>query len=448
MNRKEFLTKATLLTFGMLSAPQLLANKNKKILKTNNLIKDINGILDLPKDFSYKIISRENDLMDDGLTVPTSADGMACFQGNQDKVILIRNHEIGHVPNIENFLKSNPLGPRFLHYIKDNGKNFYDIKNNKTQCFGGTTNIIYNTKLEKVELQYLSLGGTLVNCSGGSSPWNTWLSCEETVKKKGAGLNKNHGYVFEVYPYDVVKLTKAVPLKSMGRFRREAIAFDISSGYIYQTEDRERGLLYRFIPKNKQKLFKGGVLQALSIEKMEGIHTSNWKKNKFILNKKYKVKWIDLKNINSPNDTLRHEGKKLGCNPFARGEGIYYHNNNVYFTCTNGGNNRCGQIWKYSIGDSSINLFYESDNSTSLNMPDNLIISPWGDIIVCEDGKGRDRLVGIKPNGAIYYIASNALNNSEFAGATFSPDGNILFVNIYDPTLTIAIKGPWKFFYN
>ena len=77
-------------------------------------------------------------------------------------------------------------------------------------------------------------------------------------------------------------------------------------------------------------------------------------------------------------------------------------------------------------------------------MPDNIIISPRGDIFLCEDGKGRDRLVCIKPNGSIHYLANNALNNEEFTGMAFSPDGSTLFVNIYSPTMTLAIKGPWN----
>ena len=94
--------------------------------------------------------------------------------------------------------------------------------------------------------------------------------------------------------------------------------------------------------------------------------------------------------------------------------------------------------------DGTLELFFESNNKSVLNMPDNIIISPNGHIFLCEDGKGRDRLVCIKPNGSIYYLASNALNNEEFAGMTFSPDGSILFVNIYSPTMTLAIKGPWN----
>ena len=75
---------------------------------------------------------------------------------------------------------------------------------------------------------------------------------------------------------------------------------------------------------------------------------------------------------------------------------------------------------------------------------DNITVAPWGDVIVCEDGKGVDRLIGVKPNGDTYIIAENILNTSEFAGVNFSPDCNILFVNIYSPTITLAIEGPWE----
>ncbi|MEM9226817.1 MAG: alkaline phosphatase PhoX, partial [Verrucomicrobiota bacterium] len=43
----------------------------------------------------------------------------------------------------------------------------------------------------------------------------------------------------------------------------------------------------------------------------------------------------------------------------------------------------------------------------------------------------------------LYHLAENILNANEFAGACFSPDGSILFVNIQQPGLTIAITGPW-----
>ena len=38
----------------------------------------------------------------------------------------------------------------------------------------------------------------------------------------------------------------------------------------------------------------------------------------------------------------------------------------------------------------------------------------------------------------------NVINDSEFAGACYSPDGQTLFVNIQSPGYTFAIWGPWQ----
>ena len=75
---------------------------------------------------------------------------------------------------------------------------------------------------------------------------------------------------------------------------------------------------------------------------------------------------------------------------------------------------------------------------------DNVTVTPWGDLILCEDGSGDQFLVGVTPAGALYKFAKNALNTDELVGATFSPDGSTLFVSIQQPGVTIAIKGPWE----
>lgn len=453
ISRKQFLKQTSIVTFGFLAFTKLAAKEwvvGKNKLK---LLNDSNGILNLPSGFSYQIISNHKDIMDDGLIVPNAADGMACFSGSKNHVILIRNHELGHLPKLGNMFKiKNPLGKNFPKYLKNNKDKIYDIKKNKTECFGCTTSIVYDTKNKKVVKQFLSLAGTLVNCSGGPTPWRTWISSEETVKGKKDGLRKNHGYNFEVKVTEDVHLTKAVPLKGMGRFRHEAVAIDPIYNLVYQTEDREDGLFYRFIPKQMGDFKKGGKLQALSLKNFRGTDCSNWKQKIFEVGQKRIVKWIDLDDIDSPEDDLRIRGKNKGCASFARGEGIWYANDYVYFTATSGGSEKAGQIWRYKhIGkrgaQGELELFFESSGKNVLNSPDNITISPWGDLIVSEDGKGSDRLVGIKPNGEYYYLAQNIFNNAEFAGATFSPNGEILFVNIYRPTMTIAITGPWEEFY-
>ena len=91
-----------------------------------------------------------------------------------------------------------------------------------------------------------------------------------------------------------------------------------------------------------------------------------------------------------------------------------------------------------------IELLVEPVDSEIMDMCDNITVAPWGDMIICEDGKGTDFLLGIKPDGTIYKLAKNALNSKEFAGSVFSPDGKILFVNIQLPGLTLAITGPWQ----
>jgi len=459
-NRRQFIKNSLAVSMGFWGLQSCVnANKTNKS-NLNNLTKNLygpllddpKGVLKLPKDFTYSIISKVGEKMDDGLLNPGKPDGMATFPAAENKVLLVRNHEIsfGDVENSA-FGKNNEL----LSKVDKN--NFYDFGKGKYPALGGTTTLLYNPSTKKVEQSYMSLMGTVRNCAGGPTPWNSWLTCEEDVSTPSGDIEKSHGYVFEV-PSLTNKVTPPVPIKEMGRFNHEAVAIDPNTGIVYLTEDRSDGLFYRYLPNDIKNLHQGGQLQVLKFIDQESADTRNWNsfgKQNIETGKAYKVAWVNIDNVDTPDDDMRFRGyNNLKAAVFARGEGIWYGNNGVYFACTNGGSAKVGQVFKYipspNEGEATekdtpgtITLFVEPNNSSIMNNADNLTIAPWGDVITAEDTE-HPFLVGIKPNGELYKLAENIGYISEFAGVCFSPDGKTLFVNIQHSGLTIAINGPWK----
>ena len=458
ISRKHFLKQASAMALGfsglhIFSGCSPSEGASKQIITDpfGPLQPDPQGLFDLPEGFSYRIISNFGDTMDDGFLVPHRPDGMAAFPGPDGLTILIRNHEV----NPAKGGAESAFGEDFGLTSKLSPGDFYDygIDNNPGQ--GGTTTVVFDTANQEVIRQYLSLAGTLRNCAGGPTPWNSWLSCEEIVSQPDDVYAKQHGYVFEVPARTKMGLTNPTPIKSMGRFNHEAVAVDPNSDVIYLTEDEHDGLLYRFIPNSPGQLLKGGKLQALAVKGSPGLDTRNWERQHVDIGKQMNAKWIDLENIDNPHNDLRLRGFAEGAARFARGEGMWFGNDAVYFACTNGGPRKLGQIWKYTPSPNEaqpgelknpgqLELFVESMDSTIIENADNLTVAPWGDLIVCEDTEEKQDLKGITPEGMIYNLGRNAKSNSELAGATFSPDGSTLFMNIQHSGLTLAITGPWE----
>lgn len=464
-SRRTFLQTALATTLGFKGLKRLFADSEGSPLSTKAklgagfgpLVSDPNRLFDLPEGFVYKVISRSGDRMDDGLFVPGKPDGMAAFPGPGGKTILIRNHELLAEKTAEGaFGTANEL------LDKVPAKYFYDRGRGSKPCLGGTTTLLYDVGQGKVERQYLSLAGTQFNCAGGPTPWKTWLSCEEDTQKADGVFEKDHGYAFEVPAVADRQLIEPVPITPMGRFRREAIAIDPRSGIVYQTEDRPDGLLYRFIPKQRERLLAGGTVQALAVRDQRSLDARNWRDEQgapmgpeLSVGARLAVEWIDMAELQAPEDDLRHRGFAAGAARFARQEGIWFGNDAVYFACTEGGRIRAGQIWKYTPSPAEgtpeeknkpgvLELFIEPNDVTMIENADNLTVAPWGDLIVCEDGKDVQYLVGVTPEGTIYQLGRNAANDSELAGATFSPDGDTLFFNLQKSGLTIAVSGPWN----
>ncbi len=434
---------------GSTSKPTMLISKGY-----GPLMPDPNKVFDLPKGFSYKILATKGQTMDDGFILPAMTDGMAAFPGTDGKIILVINHENSD----DSDPKDGPFGEKNELFTDELHDKVFD-KGKSKPMLGGTSTLVYDPKKQEVVKHYLSLAGTERNCAGGPTPWGSWITCEETTTLAGDDWLEDHGYNFEVPAKEDIGLVDPVPLKAMGRFRHEAVAIDPATSIVYQTEDTGNGLITRFIPNVKKKLHKGGKLQALAIKGMKTCDTRNWpdlKAPKFPAGEALDVEWIDLEDVESPNEDLRLRGQEKGAAIFARGEGMWYGNDEIYFACTNGGPVLEGQIFRYKPSPyegtereaeqpGKLELFVESEDAEILSKADNLTVANWGDLYIAEDTYDARfcKLVGVTPEGACYDFAQNSYNSSELAGVCFSPDGQTMFVNIQVTGHTLAITGPW-----
>lgn len=420
------------------------------------LVRDPNGLFDLPEGFRYQVVSQFGQTMDDGLLVPGNADGMACFPLGGSQVALIKNQELR--PTSASHRNWGPAGFNQERIGLIDPARAYDTFKDGRPLPGGTTTIVYDLETRRTVRQHLSLIGTATNCCGGPTPWGSWLSCEETELTPETGdVTRPHGFVFEV-PADATGLVPAVPLKAMGRFDHEAVCVDPRTGIVYLTEDKVDGLFYRFIPERPGELIRGGRLQALAWRGQPGADTRNHEASAWAVGDWREVAWIDVHEVESPNGDLRMRGHADGAALVARGEGIWFGDGEMYMTATSGGPIQRGQILRYVPSPEEgrpgearrpgrMQLFVESTDEKTLNMGDNLTVAPWGHLIVCEDNYSsaiRNHLKGVTPDGRVYTIGRNVFTgNAELAGCVFAPDGRTLFLNIYNPGLTLAVTGPW-----
>jgi secreted PhoX family phosphatase len=401
------------------------------------LVKDPNGLLDLPRGFSYRAFSREGDTLTGGGIVPAAHDGMAAFSAGPWGTFLVRNHEVGVDDVAEDGLAPVPHVPGAT----------YDPEGT-----GGTTTLLVGNN-GRLQTHRASLAGTITNCAGGPTPWDTWLTCEED----DSILTKPHGYVFEVDPWFG---GNPEPIRAMGRYEHEAAAVD-RRGDVYLSEDADgpHGCLYRFRPnkplRGRGSLHAGGSLAAM---KVAGVTTdlSIVQTPGTVL----RFTWIDVPNPDpGANDTpVREQVIAAGATPIMKAEGLWTGlDGSVWFVASRGdGPNaedegdrsaavHAGQIWRIDPEGRTIELVVLFPAGSPFDGPDNITAGPHGFLLACSDGEDDQWLVGITEDGGTFPFALNPKDDAELAGATFSPDGDTLFANIQgEPAVTFAITGPWR----
>jgi uncharacterized protein len=455
INRRHFLLTAGLAGAGAIGVKSLLNRGDLLASVTAGLLEPVNPrlgalsptpsantretILAIPPDFQYTVLGKTGDRLADGRITPPAHDGMAAFHV-KGQLRVIRNHEVNNQVGTVGAAKSSIA---------------YD-----PLAGGGTTTLVIDPQTREIVKDYVSLSGTLVNCAGGPTPWNSWISCEETVLgtrrfrngegQDQGGFEKPHGYCFEVSALADGPV-EPIPLKAMGRFVHEALAVDSNTGIIYLTEDRPRCGFYRFIPHKRDRLLHGGRLQMLALKDQPNAVTSHGQKER----QPQSVVWIDIPNpdpagADQDEHAVFNQGSTAGGASFSRLEGCLYGRGKIFFTSTDGGDRKLGQVWEYTPGPGSdggtLNLLLEPTDAAVLNKPDNLCLTGSGELMICEDNDASVHLQMLNRKGEVISFAKNVMegyHTREFAGVTFSPDGQTLFVNIQVPGITLAIWGPF-----
>jgi uncharacterized protein len=315
---------------------------------------DENGVM-LPGGFRSRIVARGRD------PVPGTAyrwhvasDGMAAFPREDGGFVLVSNSEY-----FEGGASALRFGP------------------------GG-----------EVEDAYRILSGTTQNCSGGGTPWGTWLSCEEV----------EDGRVWECDPSG---RRRARPHPAMGIFKHEAAAVDERRRRVYLTEDLIDGGLYRYSPARWPDL-SDGLLEIARVARGGG------------------VEWTRV-----PDPLARRERTRRqvpGSTRFERGEGIWLDGDTLYVSTT-----ADHRVHAYDIRRERIEVIYDglASRSAPLLRVDQLTGSRAGEVFVCEDIATDEIDMGvITPDRRVsrfLSVTGPQHKGSELTGVTFDPSGSRMF---------------------
>lgn len=438
----------------------------------------------LSNELNYQVLIRWQDLINEKDYFGFNNDylNFVAFPDKKNEGILWVNHEstdrfmiLGHnekKPSKEEIEKEMySVGGSLIHIIKNIKTQRWELVKNSSynRRVSGLTLIPFANNVD-VKGRNIAMG-TLGNCAGGKTPWNTILTCEEnydlfygeTKYKDGKTEHiesefgwenyyqnppEHYGWVVEINPLN----GEAKKHTSMGRMAHECATTTRAKNkkvVVYTGDDTANEHLYKFISDSDTSIEKGQLYVA-NLEKGE---------------------WISLeieshpelkKSFENQLDILIHArraAKIVGATPLDRPEDIEIHpiSKDVFVTLTNNKSkgNFHGSILKLmeENGDAGSlkfknEYFLTGGEESGFSCPDNMAFDNRNNLWFTSDISGssmkKKEYLPFKNNGLfvvpisgknagkVVQVAS-APNNAEFTGPYFSPDYRSLFLSVQHP---------------